>query len=104
MRWLSDRQDQTIYINCNTLRLISSTALLPLSNEEPKPKVIRRESDLRPLGEVQHISLGGMHFLASLVRDIEAPVDNDLHLMVGVLVDKRRAWRKSHRNSSVQVS
>jgi hypothetical protein len=70
---------------------ISSTALLPLPNKEPKPKVLGRKSNLRPLGEIKHISLGRVHLLARLVRDVKAPVDNNLHLMVGVLVDKRRA-------------
>jgi hypothetical protein len=35
-----------------------------------------------------------MDFLASLVRDIEAPIDNDLHLVVGILVNKRCAYSK----------
>lgn len=67
------------------------TILLPLPTEEPKPKIVRLKRNLAPLGEIEHIAFGRVHLLASLVRDVEASVNNNLHLVVCVLVDKRSA-------------
>ena len=80
--------------NLNYKRSLSSATLLPLPDEKSKPKVVRLKRDLRTLGEVKHIALSRVHFLACLVRDVEAAVDNDLHLVVCVLVDKRSACRE----------
>jgi hypothetical protein len=33
-----------------------------------------------------------MHLLSSLILNVEAPRDNDLHLMVCVIVDEGSAW------------
>ena len=76
------------------------TALLPLPNKEPKTEVVRLKCDLRTLGEVEHIALGRVHLLARLVRNIKAAVDNDLHLVVGVLVDKGSTCRKEWSGQS----
>ena len=80
--------------NLNYKRSLSSATLLPLPDEKSKPKVVRLKRNLRTLGKVKHIALSRVHFLARLVRDVEAAVDNDLHLVVRVLVDKRSACRE----------
>ena len=82
-------------MTCSVLKLrnlhyrcsLSSTTLFPLPDEKSKPKIVRLKRNLRALGEVKHVALGRVHFLARLVRDVEAAVDDDLHLVVGVLVD-----------------
>ena len=68
-------------------RSLSRTTLFPLPDEKSKPKVVRLKRNLRTLGEVKHIALSRVHFLARLVRDVEAAVDDDLHLVICVLVD-----------------
>ena len=71
-----------------------------MPDKEPKPKVVRLKRNVRTLGEVEHIALSRVHFLARLVRDIEAAVDDDLHLVVCVLVDKRSACGEQQSGQS----
>lgn len=62
---------------------------------ERQPVVVRRERDLRPLGEIKHISGGGSDLLARFIRDFELALEDDLHLVVGVGVDERGAFFQS---------
>src|ERR1700761_1477364 len=59
---------------------------------ERQPIVLRRKSNLGSLGEIKHVPGPGRDFLAGLIRDFEMAFDNDLHLVVVVLVDKRSAF------------
>jgi len=63
--------------------------LWTLTNVERQAKVLGRERDLAALGEVEHITLDGVHLVARLVGNIEVAVNDDLHLIVVVAVDER---------------
>lgn len=73
--------------------------LLPLPTEEPKPKIVRLKRNFRALGEIKHISFSSVHFLARLVRNVKAAVDDNLHLVVCVLVDEGSACGDSWKVS-----
>jgi hypothetical protein len=51
----------------------------------------RRKGNLTSLGEIKHISRFRQHRLARLVGDLKLAFQDDLHLVVGVLVDERGA-------------
>lgn len=58
---------------------------------ESKAVVFCGERDLGALGEVEDVALDGVHLVARLVADVEAAFEYDLHLVVRVFVDERRA-------------
>jgi hypothetical protein len=62
-----------------------------LADEESKTEVLSSEGDFGSLWEVEDIPLLGLNLLAGLVADGELAINNDLHLIVGVLVDERGA-------------
>lgn len=59
---------------------------------ESVAKVVSSEGDLAALGKVKHVARHRVHLVAGLVADVEAALEDDLHLVVGVLVDERRAF------------
>jgi len=69
----------------------SRRTLLPLSGVEGVAVVVSRERDLAALWEVEDISRYRVHLVARLVTDVEAALEDDLHLVIRVLVDQRRA-------------
>lgn len=52
----------------------------------------RGKSNLRTLGEVKDITRFGSDFLTGLVGDFVFALEDDLHFVVGVLVDERGAF------------
>lgn len=62
--------NRTTHVECQTIRL-------------------GRKGNLRSLGEIEHIAGTGSDLLACLIRDLELPLQDDLHLIVGVGVDER---------------
>lgn len=69
----------------------SRSAFLPLACVKGEPVVLSRERNLRSLGKIEHVTLGSVHLLPSLIRDVKRTLKDDLHLMVGVFIYKRRA-------------
>ena len=65
----------------------------PLTRVKCKPEVISAKRDLRSGREVEDITLGSPDFSARLIGDPEVAVEDDLHLVVGVVVDERYASR-----------
>jgi hypothetical protein len=91
------------------LKMTQHTFRCPTKNPNPNVSVVN--VILLPLGTVRHqhksrafpqveltikhIALHCMHLLSRLVRDIEFAINDDLHLMVCVFVDQRRAFLQS---------
>lgn len=76
-----NKYPKTFFFNEN----LRST-LLPRAAEESQAIVISGEGDLRALWEVEDVALDGLDAGAGLVLDVEVALDDDLHLVVGVLV------------------
>ena len=64
------------------------TTLLSLAGIESQPICLSLESDDSALGKVKHISRNSMYFLTGLIGNVKLPLDNDLHLMVGIGIDE----------------
>lgn len=78
--------------NPSTHNLFNLSRPLPsLPHKEAQAITIRRERDLGALGEIKHVARDGVHLLPGLVLDVELALDDDLHLVVRVRVDERRA-------------
>lgn len=81
-----------VLLHCiKTLRRIP----ISLTTVESQPIVVSGECDLGPLGEVEDISGNGMHLVARLVGDIKTALEDDLHLVIGVLVYQRCPFLKT---------
>lgn len=74
---------------------ISSSSLWPLSHIEAKTVRFCCEGYLASFGEVEDIPCHSMHCLPSLVGDIELALHDDLHFVIIVSVDQRRALLKA---------
>lgn len=66
-----------------------------LAGVESQTVGISRESDNTALGKVEDVARLSVDLLAGLVRDGELSFQNDLHLVVGVGVDKWGAFLKA---------
>jgi hypothetical protein len=66
------------------------TILLPLSDKEPQPKIIRLESYLTPLWKEKHVTLLRLDFFTRFVADVEVAIYYDLDLIVRIRVYE---WR-----------
>ena len=69
----------------------SCRILFSLPAKEAQAIVVRRECDLRTLREVEDVPRYGVDLVARLVADVEAALHDDLHLVVCILIDERRA-------------
>lgn len=79
------------YMSVNGSAICSGSPLLPLPHIESQAVRFCRECYFAPFGEVQHVPCHCVHLLPCLVGDIEFALDDDLHLVVGVLVYQRRS-------------